>query len=310
MTAYLLRRLLFLVPLIFGVTFLTFVLAKALPGDPVDSLAGERSDPATIEKIRREIGDDRDFVRQYAGYLSLLLQGELGRSYFTNRRVADDLREKLPNTMLLAVSAMVLAVPIGIGLGMLGAARSGSMIDRMITGCAALGLSMPVFWSGLLLMLLLSLTLGLVPPAGTGGLRYLLLPSVTLAIPALASISRITRTAVVDIGDAPFVRTARAKGLRWQGLYLTHILRNALIPVLTVVGLEFGSYLNGAVLTETIFGWNGIGRFVMEGILKRDYPVIMGCILVGTIVFVLTNLAVDLALHAIDPRLRDDGKSR
>jgi ABC-type dipeptide/oligopeptide/nickel transport system permease component len=297
-------------PLLIGITFITFFLTKALPGDPVYSIVGERTSPEMIEKIRKEIGADKDIIRQYVGYITLLAQGELGRSYYTNRRVIDDIRVKFPNTMLLAFAAMAIGAPVGILLGFIAALRKGRAADRIIAMLSVSAISLPVFWSGLLLMLFFSLRLKLLPPSGTGGLQYLLLPAITLSLPALASLARVTRVTVLDVMDMPFIRTAKAKGISEKGINIVHILKNALIPVVTVIGLEFGSYLNGAVLTETIFGWDGIGRYAMEGIIKRDYPVIMGCLLVGTLVFVLMNLLVDILYHYIDPRVRVHGTDR
>lgn len=310
MKAYIIRRLLLLPILLLGITLTTFLLTKGLPGDPVYGLVGERSSPEIVEKVRREIGADKGVARQYAGYLSLLLQGEMGRSYYTNRRVAEDIAEKFPHTLLLAVAAMALSVPLGLGLGMIAALRKDSLTDRLISGLTVSFLSLPVFWSGLMLMLIVSLWLRLLPPSGSGGLRYLILPAITLALPSLATLARVTRTSVLELVDMPFVNTARAKGLPHNRIVLLHILKNALIPIVTIIGLDFASYLNGAVLTETIFGWDGIGRYTMEGIVKRDYPVIMGCILTGTTVFVLANLVMDIAYHLMDPRVRLHAKAR
>jgi ABC-type dipeptide/oligopeptide/nickel transport system permease component len=301
---YLLKRFALLVPLLLGITLLTFSLTKALPGDPVLGMVGERARPEVIERIREQIGSDRNVLAQYVGYLRLLLKGEMGRSHYTNRKVLDDLVQKFPNTLVLALGAMALATPIGVGLGFVAAYRRGSPLDRAITTVSVLGISVPVFWSGLLLMLLVSFKLKLLPPSGTGNIRFLVLPAVTLALPALATLARVTRAAVIDILDMPYVQTARAKGLRPQRVNFVHILKNALIPIVTVVGLDFGSYLNGAVLTETIFGWDGIGRFAVEAIIKRDFPVIMGAIIVGTLAFVLINLLVDIVYHYLDPRVR------
>jgi ABC-type dipeptide/oligopeptide/nickel transport system permease component len=287
-----------------GITLLTFTLTRALPGDPVLNMVGERAKPEVIEKIRKQLGSDRHVVVQYFGYLGMLMQGEMGRSLHTNREVARDLLLKFPNTMVLALGAMALATPVGVLLGFIAAYRRGSFLDRFITTVSVVGISIPVFWTGLLLMLLVSFKLKLLPPSGTGSLRFLVLPAATLALPALASLARVTRTSVMDILDMPYVQTARAKGLSSRRVNLSHILRNALIPIVTVVGLDFGSYLNGAVLTETIFGWDGIGRFAMEAIIKRDYPVVMGTIIVGTVVFVLINLLVDIVYHYLDPRVR------
>jgi ABC-type dipeptide/oligopeptide/nickel transport system permease component len=307
---YVFKKIILLFPLLFGITLITFTLTNALPGDPVYSMVGERASPQTLEKLRKEIGADKGVVRQYFGYVSLLLTGEMGRSYYTNRKVLDEIIAKLPNTLKLAAGAMCIAVPLGILLGLTSALRKHTAADRMITVFSVIGLSVPVFWSGLVLMLLFSLKLRLLPPSGTGDLRYLVMPALTLSLPALASIVRVTRVSVLEVMDMQFVRTARAKGIKESSVNMVHILKNALVPIVTVIGLEFGSYLNGAVLTETIFGWDGIGRFTMEGIMKRDYPVIMGCIIVGTLIFVLINLLVDVIYYYLDPRVRVDGTER
>ncbi len=287
-----------------GITLLTFALTKSLPGDPALSLVGERAKPEVIESIRRELNVDRNVFVQYMGYIKLLLKGEFGRSYYTSRKVGDDLLAKFPKTLLLAAGAMLIAVPVGIFLGFVAALRRGTALDRGISSLSVIGLSLPVFWSGLLIMLFFSLKLKLLPPSGTGDIRFLVMPSLTLALPALAALTRVSRTTLVDLFGMPYVRTARAKGISERKVRFIHIFKNALIPLVTVIGLDFGSYLNGAVLTETIFGWDGIGRFAMEGIIKRDYPVIMGCIILGTTVYVLINLLVDILYHYLDPRVR------
>ncbi len=310
MSAYVIKRIILLIPMLLGITMITFALTKALPGDPVYTLVGERSSPEIVEKVRKEIGADKGTMRQYIGYVSLLAKGEMGRSYYTNRKVLDDIKSRFPKTLALAAMAMIIAVPPGIGLGLFAALRKGAVSDRIISTASMIFISLPVFWSGLLIMLFFSLSLKILPPSGTGGLRYILLPSLTLALPALATIIRVTRVSVLDVVNMPFIRTARAKGIKEKSINMLHIMKNALIPVLTVIGLDFGSYLNGAVLTETIFGWDGIGRFTMEGIIKRDYPVIMGCIIVGTVLFVLINLLVDVIYHYIDPRVRLHGTDR
>ena len=288
----------------FGITLLTFAFTKALPGDPVLSMVGERAQPETIEKIRKELGTDKNILSQYAGYIRLLLTGEFGRSYYTNRKVFDDLLLKFPNTLKLALGAMLIAVPLGFLFGFISAVKRDTIADRIILAVSATGLSVPVFWSGLLIMFFFSLKLRLLPPSGTGDFRFLILPAITLSLPALATLSRVTRTTLVEIFDMPFITTARAKGITEMKIRLIHVLRNALIPLITIIGLDFGSYLNGAVLTETIFGWDGIGRFTMEGIIKRDYPVILGCVVIGTLFFVIINLIVDILYHYLDPRIR------
>jgi ABC-type dipeptide/oligopeptide/nickel transport system permease component len=273
-------------------------------------MVGERAQPEVIEKIRKELGADENIIRQYFGYVWLLVQGEFGRSYYTNRSVFDDLLLKFPNTFKLALGAMLIAIPVGLFFGFLSALNKDTLIDRILSLISVTGLSVPVFWSGLIFMFFFSLQLKLLPPSGTGDIRFLILPSLTLSLPALASVARVTRTAILDVLSMPFCTTARAKGISNVKVHLIHVLKNALIPIITVIGLDFGSYLNGAVLTETIFGWDGIGRFAMDGIIKRDYPVIMGCVILGTTVFVTINLLVDIVYHAIDPRVRIHEKSR
>jgi len=310
MKVYLIKKLLLLIPLLIGVTSITFTLTKTLPGDPVYSMVGERAQPEVIEKIRKELGSDKNIIIQYLGYIKLLIKGEFGRSYYTNRKVIDDLLSKFPNTLKLALGAMIIAISFGLFLGFISAYKRGTFTDRIISSLSVTVLSIPVFLSGLLIMLFFSLKLKLLPPSGTGDLRFLILPSVTLSLPALATLARITRTTLIEVFDMPFVTTAKAKGIGELKINFVHVLKNALIPIVTVIGLDFGSYLNGAVLTETIFGWDGIGRFTMEGIIKRDYPVIMGCIIVGTTIFVIINLIIDILYHSLDPRVRLYGKNR
>jgi peptide/nickel transport system permease protein len=306
MGVYLLKRLLLFIPTLLGITLVTFLLLQALPGDPVQSMAGERANPETLSRIRAEIGVDRPLPLQYVGYLRLIVQGELGRSLYTNRRVADDLIEKFPNTLRLALAAVVFASFGGIMLGTLSAVKRGQMIDRISAVLSVGGISLPVFWLGLALMLLFALHLRWLPPSGMGGGEpaYLVLPAITLGTYSLAAIARVSRSSMIESLSQPYVATARAKGLSERSVILKHALKNSLIPVVTVIGLDLGSYLNGAVLTETIFGWDGLGRYALDGILKRDYPVIMGVVLFGAVAFVVMNLLVDISYHFIDPRVR------
>jgi ABC-type dipeptide/oligopeptide/nickel transport system permease component len=309
MRSYLVKRLLLFIPTLLGITLITFFLMQALPGDPVAGMAGERASPETLARIRAELGANRPLALQYLGYLRLLLKGELGRSYYTNRRVVDDLAQKFPNTLKLAVAAILFASLGGIALGILAAVKRGTVWDRLAAVISVGGISIPVFWLGLMLMLLFAFTLRWLPPSGmgNGALSYLLLPAATLGSYSLAYIARITRSTMIESLSQPYIATARAKGLSEPAVVLKHALKNSLIPVITVIGLDLGSYLNGAVLTETIFGWDGIGRYALDGILKRDYPVIMGVVLFGAIVFVAVNLLVDLTYHSLDPRVRIKG---
>ncbi|NTU41885.1 MAG: ABC transporter permease [Nitrospirales bacterium] len=273
------------------------------------ALVGERADPKVMEEMRREMGLDKGMVRQYAGYLGLLLRGDMGRSYYTQREVLRLIGEKFPRTLQLALVSMLIAVPFGVILGVI-AAYGGEGWGRVVNVLSMAGLSIPVFWLGIVVMLIFSLGLKWFPPSGTGGIRFLVLPASVLAVPAMATLIRVTRASVMDVRDMLYVRTALAKGLQPLRIKAIHVLRNAIIPIVTIIGLDFGSYLNGAVVTETIFGWDGIGRLTMEGIIRRDYPVIMGCIIVGTVVFVAVNTITDILYHILDPRVRLHGKER
>ncbi|MDA8388169.1 MAG: ABC transporter permease [Nitrospiraceae bacterium] len=301
---YLIKKLVITVFLLLGIIFITFCLTKALPGDPALALVGQRASPRVIAAIRRQLGADEPFLIQYVDYVKLLSRGEMGRSYSTKQEVLSEIEQKFPNTMKLALAAMLLAVPFGLACGLWAALKRGTPADTLLSSASIMGISVPVFFSGLLLMLLVSLRLKLLPPSGTGGIRFLILPAITLSLPSAATLARVARTMVIETMDKPFVKTARAKGISLWRVNAVHILRNALVPIITVMGLDFGSYLNGAVLTETIFGWDGLGRYAVGGIIRRDYPVVMGSILVGTLVFIVVNMLVDIVCHALDPRVR------
>jgi len=306
MARYIVKRILLFIPTLLGITLITFILMQALPGDPVQGMAGDRANPETIARIRAELGQDRPLPLQYIGYLKLISTGELGRSNYTNRKIADDLIEKFPNTLRLALAAILFASTGGIALGVYAAVKRGAWQDRIVTLISVGGISVPIFWLGLTLMLLFSLHLRWLPPSGmgNGSLVYIILPAVTLGTFSLSYIARVTRASMIESLSQPYIAAARAKGLSETGVVLKHALKNSLIPVITLIGLDLGSYLNGAVLTETIFGWDGLGRYALDGILKRDYPIIMGVVLFGAVVFVTMNLLVDLSYHAIDPRVR------
>ena len=310
MALYILKRVLLFIPTLLGITLITFVLMQSLPGDPVTGMAGERANPETLARIRAELGQNRPLPLQYLGYLKLLATGELGRSYYTNRKIAGDLVQKFPNTLKLALAAMFFASVIGIGLGVLSAVRRGTLWDRLITLISVGGISVPVFWLGLALMLVFAFYLRWLPPSGmgNGSLVHIILPATTLGTFSLSYIARVTRSSMLESLSQPYVAAARAKGLPEAAVVLKHALKNSLIPIVTLIGLDLGSYLNGAVLTETIFGWDGLGRYALDGIIKRDYPVIMGVVLFGAVVFVSMNLLVDISYHFLDPRVRVKGE--
>jgi peptide/nickel transport system permease protein len=310
MALYIIKRLLLFIPTLLGITLITFILMHSLPGDPVTSMVGERASPETVARIRAELGHDKPLVLQYAGYLRLIGTGELGRSLHTQQKVADSILQKFPNTLKLALAAMLFASFFGIGIGVFAATRHGTIWDRFLSLLSVGGISIPVFWLGLALMLLFAFYLQWLPPSGmgNGSLRYIVLPAVTLGTFSLSYIARVTRSSMLESLSQPYIAAARAKGLPESVVVMKHALKNSLIPVVTLIGLDLGSYLNGAVLTETIFGWDGLGRYALDGVIKRDYPVIMGVVLIGAVIFVTINLLVDISYHFLDPRLRTEGK--
>ena len=299
-----LRRLLLAIPTLAGVLIVVFLLLYVAPGDPVLQMVGERADEATIARLRAELRLDDPLPTQFAHYAGGVLRGDLGNSYITRRPILDDILDRFPNTLLLAGAAMLLASVIGIALGILSARHPGGWIDRASLGLAYVGISFPVYWVGLLLILLFAVTLRWLPASGFGSWEYLILPALALGSRSIAFLARVTRSSMLETLGSDFVRTARAKGVRERGVVLHHALRNALIPVITVLGLDFGYYLTGSILTETIFSWPGIGRYVVNAIARRDLPAIQGSVLFLSIVFVLVNLITDLAYAKADPRVK------
>ena len=310
MIPFLARRLLLAVPTLAGVLVVTFLLLFVAPGDPVQEMVGERADAATVARLRRELRLDEPLPKQFAAYAGGVLRGDLGRSFITDRPVARDVAERFPKTLLLAGTAMLFASTLGIALGVLAARAPGGWADRLALGGAYLGISFPVYWVGLLLILLFAVQLRWLPASGYGtgwrGLRYLVLPALALGTRSVAFLARVTRSAMLEVLGGDFVRTARAKGLTERAVVFRHGLRNALIPVITVLGLDFGYYLTGSILTETIFSWPGLGRYVVNAISRRDLPAIQGSVLFLSAVFVLVNLLTDVAYAKVDPRVRYD----
>ena len=303
MSRFIVRRVLLAIPTLFGVLVVAFLLLYVAPGDPVESMIGERADSATIARLRAQLHLDDPLPLRFAHYVKSVVTGDLGTSYITNRPITEDIRERFPKTLELAGAAMLLATVVGVSLGVLSARRPGGFADRFALGVAYLGISFPVYWVGLLLILLFAVTVHWLPPSGYGGLRFLVLPAITLGMRSIAFQARMTRSAMLDALSADYVRTARAKGLNEWVVTLKHALRNALIPVITVLGLDFGAYLTGSILTETIFSWPGIGRYVVNAISRRDLPAIQGSVLFLSTVFVVVNLITDLAYAKADPRV-------
>lgn len=326
------RRLLALVPVLLGVTFVAFYAMYLTPGDPALLVLGERATPERVEALRRDLGLDRPFVVQYGVFLGRLVQGNLGRSTQTNNPVVEDILQRFPATIELTLAAMLIACTAGITAGVVSAVRQYSMLDYAAMVGSLVGVSMPIFWLGFVLMILFSLRLDWFPLSGRydvayyfprvtnfvlidalldgqwdafwSGVKHLVLPAFTLSTVPMAIIARMTRSSMLEVLRQDFVRTARAKGLGEWRVVAVHALRNAFIPVLTVIGLQFGLLLGGAILTETVFAWPGVGRLTVEAIYTRDYPLIRGCVLLVATSFVLINLLVDLLYATIDPRIR------
>ena len=269
------------------------------------SLVGERASPEAIEAIRKELGVDKPFLYQYIGYMRLLCKGKLGRSFYTNREVVQDIKEKLPHTLYLAVAAILFASFVGIVFGVIMAVTRGSFWDHLFSSFAIAGVSLPVFWIGLILMLVFSLTFRLLPPSGMGegNLIFLILPASTLGLNSAAYISRITRSSLLDVLAQPFVATARSKGLSERAVIFKHSLKNAMIPVVSIMALNLASLFSGAVITETIFAWPGIGRLFIQSMYARDYPMLMGILMMGSFMVVFFNLLADLVYGWLDPRI-------
>jgi len=324
MIAYTIRRLLLLIPMAIGMVVVTFGLLLLIPGDPASVLLGQEASPEAIASLRQALGlDDPWYVRLF-DYFAALLQGDMGMSIFQSAPVASIIASRLGATIELAVVALILATLIGVTLGVLAAIRQGSLLDTITMLFAQLGVSMPVYWLGLLLMLAFAVLLGWLPAVGRGtplpeavlaaltgrpdvlwdSISHIILPALALAANSAAIISRLVRTSMLEVLREDFVRTAYAKGLRRHRVIVRHGLRNALLPVLSIIGLRFGALLGGAVITESIFAWPGLGQLTIAAISQRDLPLIQGIVLTFAIVFALVNLVVDLLYAAVDPRIR------
>jgi peptide/nickel transport system permease protein len=305
MGAFVIRRLLILVPVLVGISFLVFSAMYLLPGDAIDSLLAETGGSTRdIERLRKEFGLDQPFLVQYGTFLARAVRGDFGMSLRQRIPVTGAIRDQMGATVELTFAALVISVGLGIGLGVIAAIRRGSWIDTAAMVVSLVGVSMPIFWSGLLLIFLFSLRLGLLPAAGTGGFAALILPAFTLGFSAAAIIARVTRSSLLDVLGQDYVRTARAKGLSRRVVVWGHAMRNALVSVVTIVGLQFGGLLGGAVVVETVFGRQGIGFLAADAIRQQDFPMVQGTVLVSTLAFVLVNLAVDIVYGFIDPRIR------
>ena len=306
MARYLIRRLLLTIPVILGVATLVFALIHLVPGDPAQAMLGEAAPQADVLKLRHSLGLDQPLLTQYRTYLTGLVHGDLGTSFRYNGPVTAQIRDKFPNTATLAVAAMIFAILFAIPLGILAAVFRGTAIDHAAMTIALAGISMPNFWLGPLLAILFAVRLGWLPVSGTGGLSHLILPAVTLGAALSAILARMTRASVLEELRELYVLAARARGVSGARAVVRHAFRNSLIPIVTIIGLQFGAVLTGTIITETIFAWPGIGRLLIQAISFRDYPLVQGCILFISITYVAMNLLTDLTYGFLDPRIRYD----
>jgi len=304
MVRYLAKRLGASLAILLGVSLVTFILTFLVPADPVRLIAGRTATPATVESIRHELGLDRPLPLQYLHYLGNLARGDLGRSYLQRTEVTELIGSRLPATLLLMAGAIACELLIGLPAGIFAATRRGRPIDRGVMVLSFAGVSAPPFIVGLLLLYLFAYRLGWLPLSGYGGLRHLVLPALTLGIAGGGWYSRMMRSSMIEVLRLDYVRTARSKGLGETGIVLRHALRNAILPVIAMVGLDIGFFMSGAVVVESVFGWPGIGQLAWLGIQQRDLPIIMGVTLVAAVAIVLGNLLADLVTPLIDPRIR------
>ena len=306
MTYFIIRRIIQFIPVLWGVITLTFVLMFVVPGDPVLSMVGQRYDEEVLDDLREELHLDEPIMVQYGYFFWDVLHGDLGQSYVTGQPVFETVMEKFPKTMQLALGAMVISIILGLSVGIISSLKPYSLFDKGSMILALGGISAPVFWVGLMLVFVFAVQLQWFPAAGYGGLAYLVLPAITLGTRSSAFLARVTRATMLDVRNKDYIRTATAKGLPNWLVIMKHQFVNTLIPVITIIGVDFGSYLSGAVLTETIFGWPGIGRLAMDSIMKRDFPMIQGTVLLTAIVFISVNFIVDILYGIIDPRIKNE----
>ncbi|MAF90094.1 MAG: glutathione ABC transporter permease GsiC [Bdellovibrionaceae bacterium] len=304
MFSFILRRILISIPVALGVSTLCFMLIHFVPGDPVDIILGESANVIEKSALRSELGLDQPMLTQYGNFISGLLQGDLGRSIQSRRPVFEEIAERIPATLELTLGAMCLAVLIGIPLGIFAALKQYSGTDNVVMVFGLLGMSMPGFWLGPMLILIFSIQLDWFPVSERGGLEHLVLPAFSLAIALSAIIMRMTRTSMLEVIKEDYIRTAKSKGLAGGKIYFKHALRNALMPIITIIGLQFGALLTGTVITETIFDWPGIGTLFFSAIQERNYPLVQACILTVSLTYVAVNLLVDIAYAAVNPQVR------
>lgn len=308
MYKYVLKRLLMLIPVIIGVSFLVFFIMSLSPGDPARTILGETAPIEAVEALREELGLNDPVLKRYVDYMGGLLRGDMGTSYKSNRPVFDEIMGRFPATLKLSLWGMLFAVVLSIPIGIISATKQYSLVDGVSMVGALLGVATPNFWLGLILIIVFSLNLKWFPSGGMDGWKTYIMPVITLGTGCMASITRTTRSSMLEVIRQDYIRTARAKGVKQRVVITRHALRNALIPVITVIGLQFGYLLGGAVLTETVFSWPGVGTYLVNSIKAKDTPSVMGCVIVFSIAFSIVNLLVDLLYAFVDPRIKSKYK--
>lgn len=308
MYKYICKRILMMIPVIIGVSLLVFLVLKMTPGDPARVVAGSEADEATVEQIREELGLNKPVLQQYVDYMLNLLHGDMGTSYTTNKPVAEEILARMPTTFILAFAGVFVAVLIGIPLGIISATKQYSILDYISTLLALGGVAMPNFCLGLMLILLFSLKLGWLPSGGGDSWTAYVLPAITLGVGATANFMRTTRSSMLEVIRQDYIRTARAKGAGEGRVVMHHALRNAMIPVITVIGLQIGTLLGGAVVNETVFSLPGLGTLMINAINQKNEPVVLGCLITFAIIFSLVNLLIDILYAFIDPRIKSQYK--
>lgn len=304
MGKYIFRRILVLIPIILAVTFIVFFIISLTPGNTAAMIIGDGATQESIDKLNEKMGFNDPIIVQYARYIKNLIKGDMGNSYKTGASVSKEIGSRFPNTLKLTLLSILISIAMAIPIGVISATKQYSIFDNFGMILALIGISMPSFWLGLNLIIVFSLKLGWLPSGGADSLKSIILPAITLGAAAAASITRTTRSSMLEILPQDYIRTAKAKGVGKRPVIIRHALKNALIPTITIIGIEFGNLLGGAILTETVFSWPGIGRLMVESINRKDIPMVLGCIIIFSVGFSIVNLIIDILYAFIDPRIK------
>lgn len=317
MIKYILKRILMLIPVLIGVTFIVYFILALTPGDPVNLILGEQATEQSKQDLREELGLNQPLLKRYVDYMgNLVLKGDMGKSYKNSLDVKAQIMERFPNTVILALTAIMIAILVGVPLGILSAKHQNTILDRISMIFALTGISMPVFWLGLLLVIAFAVNLRILPSSGFdtssigAAAKSLILPGIVLSVNSMATITRMTRSSMLEAMRKDYIDTARAKGVKESTVTFRHMLSNALIPIITVVGISFGNLLGGSIITESVFAWPGIGRFVVEQIKMKDTPTVLGCVIFLSVMFSVVNLAIDILYAFVDPRIKSQYKNK